>query len=142
MYNIPIMENENKIESIQNKYGKSAHYHGDVVRKLFILGAIIMVVTLPFLSHRLPTSPFVSILIIILLGSTAGFISPKGTWVIPMNFIISAVAVLAFEYYAIDAYTKYSATDSLFLTDQALAIIFLFALYYSAKTFRAKFSDN
>lgn len=131
---------ENKIEAIQEKYGK-AHYHGDMVRKLFVAAGAVMIITLPFLSHRLPLPPFFSALFIVILGSAAGFVSPKSKWIIPANFVISAFGVLVFEYFAVSAYQKYSLADSLFLTDQILALIFLFALYYSAKTFRSKLTE-
>lgn len=87
------MDEEDKIESVRNKYSKIPHYHGDIIRKLFITGAIIMVGTLPFLNHRLPTSPFISILAIIIITSTAGFVSPKGKPVIILDFVISIGSV-------------------------------------------------
>jgi len=133
---------EEKIETIKNKYGTPSHYHGDVLRKLFILAAIVMISTLPFLSHLIPVSYLYSIVGIIVLVSTAGFIKPRNKFAIIVDFIISIIGVFVFEYYAMDAYIKYSASSFYFVTNQTLGLIFLFALYYASKTVRAAFAKN
>ena len=133
---------EDKIERIRNKYGISLHYYGDVVRRLFIASALIMIGTLPFVNHLLPVSSVVSIIVVIMIGSLAGFLSPKKGWVIILDFVISMGGVLVFEVYAIDSYAKQQAGGLLFFINQTLAIVFLFALYYSAKTVRAYFSQG
>lgn len=130
---------DEKIERIRNKYGVSLHYHGDVVRKLFVVSTIIMIGTLPFVNHLLPVSSLVSIIGVVVVGSLAGFISPRRGSVILMDFIISVGGVMIFEFYAIDSYNKDLANGLLFVINQTLAVIFLFALYYSAKTVRAYF---
>ena len=133
------MDNE-KIELIRNKYGLPFHYYGDIVRKLFILSAIIMIVTLPFLTDRLPVPPFISIIIIVALPLITGFLAPRNKWVISLDLLVSSVAVIVFEYYAVQAYKTSPVSDTLFLVNQTLAIIFLFASYYASKTMRSLFS--
>jgi len=128
---------EEKIETIRNKYGLPFHYYGDVVRRLFILSAVLMIATLPFLSNRLPVSVPVSILVIVVLSIAAGFIAPRNRFAIYVNFAVSVTAVIIFEYYAVLFYKAYSAKDSLFIADQSLAVIFLFASYYASKTIRS-----
>ena len=133
---------EDKVETIRNKYGLPLHYYGDVVRKLFIAASIIMIVTLPFLTNRLPVPAFVSIIIIVLLSLAAGFLAPRNKLFISLNLLISIGAVLVFEYYAVDAYRTYSLTDMLFAVNQVLAMIFLFASYYASKTTRSLFNKT
>ncbi len=131
---------QEKIELIRNKFGLPFHYYGDTVRRLFILSAIIMIVTLPFLANRLPVPPFTSILLIVALALMAGFLAPRNKWAITFDLLVSVGGVLVFEYYAVDAYNAYSVSDILFLVDQTLAILFLFASYYASKTMRSLFN--
>jgi len=129
--------NEEKIETIRSKYGMPRHYYGDTVRSLFILAAVIMIATLPFLTSRLPVPPTTSIIAIVALSIVAGLLSPRGKLIIWVNLFVSTAALLTFEYYAVQTYKMYSFADMLFWVDQILAIIFLFSLYYSAKTVRS-----
>jgi hypothetical protein len=133
-------DKKDKIGFIRNKYGLFAHYHGDIARRLFVVASLIMLVTLPILNGRLHVSILVSILFIVVLVSFAGFVMPGNKWVIYADFTISAVSTVVFSYDAVVAYNEYSIKDLLFITDQVLAIIFLFALYYSAKTLRGEIS--
>ena len=123
------------IKGAYNQHMK-AHYYGDIVRKLFIAGAVIMLLFLPFVLDRLPVSLFVSLLAIICFGLFAGLTNPKQIWVEVVNLIISIAAVVFFEFYAVNFYMLYDAWDLLFLAHQVLAILFFVALYYSTKTVR------
>lgn len=133
---------EEKIDTFRSAPNLPFHYYGDIVRRLFILSAIIMVVTLPFLTSSLPVSPLVSILVIVLLSLTAGLLAPRNRWVISVNLLVSLAAVIAFEYCAVDAYQRLSFDSLLFLVNQVLAIIFVFALYYASKTIRSIFNKE
>jgi len=113
------------------------HYYGDLVRRLFLAGAVIMLLTLPVLNPLLPVSIFYSLLAIIALSLVAGFTTPAKKWTIMLDEMIATVAVLVFEYYAVNYYIEYSAGSSLFIVNQVLAFDFLVALYYNTKTFRA-----
>lgn len=128
---------DEKIESIRSKYGLPRHYYGDTVRRLFVLSAIIMVLTLPLLQNRLPVPPLVSILSIVFVGLFAGFLAPRNKWSIRLDVVVSLFGLLVFEYYAVEAYKMYSFSDIFFIINQILAVIFLFALYNSAKTIRS-----
>lgn len=112
------------------------HYYGNLVRRLFLAGAIVMLLALPFLNYLLPIPLFCSLLAIIILSVVAGFTSPWRKWAIVMDEVIAIVAVLIFEYYAVNYYVKYSAASSLFLINQLLALDFLIALYFNTKTLR------
>ncbi len=128
---------EDKIETIKNKYGMPHHYYGGLVRKLFIFAAFVMIATLPFFNNNLSLPPFFSIISIIILGLAAGLLEPRNKLAFVCNLIISILGVLIFEYYAIATYQVRSFTDAQFLVNQLLAIIFLFALYNSTKTLRS-----
>ncbi len=113
------------------------HYHGDAVRRFLLAGATIMLIALPLLNSFIPFPIAVSLFAIIILIVMAGFMSPGRNWVIILNEVIIIVAILIFEYYAVNYYISYSWSSPLFIVDQVLAINFLFALYYNTKTFRS-----
>lgn len=129
-------------ESFRNEKLLTRHYYGDVVRFLFLLAAVIMLITLPFLNPSLPVPLVFSILVILLIGIVAGVTNPlqKGTAIITTG--ISSIALVVFEYYAVSTYLVSSFTNLLFIINQILALIFLFALYYSTKTLRAKLIEK
>ena len=115
------------------------HYHGDIVRRLFIFGGIIMLAALPLFTRFLPTTPAVSLLFILLVGLLASFTSPLQKFVIVLNTLIAIGATAVFEYYAVLAFRSAQGDwylRLLFATNQLLAIIFFLALYYSGKTWR------
>jgi amino acid permease len=66
--------------------------------------------------------------------------NPKQKWVIIFNNIFSVLAFIIFEYSATHTYLNFSSTSgtavAFFWTNQALAIIFFFAAYFSTKTLR------
>ena len=117
-----------------------AHYYGDNVRRLFITGVIIMLITLPFFGDYIRFSAFYYVLGMIFLGLVAGFTNPLDRWVVILNLVIAVLAMYFFESETIAAF-KTCGTNMgkwYFLTNQLLAIIFLSALYYAAKTERGE----
>ena len=114
---------------------KQVHYYGDLVRKLFLGGAIVMVITLPFLNTLLPFSIFTSLIVIIALSFVAGITTPLERWAPLLNEITSVISVLVFEYYAVLYYNEYGIS-LIFIVNQVLALNFLTALYYSTKNLR------
>lgn len=117
----------------------SLHYYGDMVRALFMIAAIVMLITLPFVKELLPVPLPISILAILFLGIFAAVTNPIQMWTITANVIVSIVAFLVFEYFSIDAFNKFSIESLLFWVNQTLSVIFLFAIYYSTKTVRGMF---
>jgi hypothetical protein len=111
------------------------HYYGDIVRKLFILSAIIMLGTLPFFANLLPAPFFSTIIVVLIIGVVAGLTNPRQLGIAVISVIIAILAFATFEYYAVISYLQYSLSG-LFWTNQILAIIFFIALYYSSKTVR------
>ncbi len=124
------------LETIRNEK-LLRHYYGDIVRFLFLVAAIIMLVTLPFLNPKLPVPVISSISIILAIGIFAGFTNPLQKPTALLNTIVSTIALVIFEYFAVKTYMESSFGNLMFFVNQILALIFLFALYYSTKTLRA-----
>lgn len=124
------------VQKLLQRKSPVRHYYGDIVRKLFLTTAVIMLFMLPFFTNDIPISVHVALVIVLALSIFAGVTNPKELWVSLLNVIMSTVGVVLIGYYAIDAYTKYSLLSLYFWINQLLALLFLFALYYSTKTFR------
>lgn len=113
------------------------HYYGHIVRRLFLAGGVIMLITLATLKHVLPIGTFVVIFAILIIGLFAGLTNPLQRWVAALDTLISLVALTTFEYHAVIGYTDLG--DVLFWLNQLLAIVFFFAFYFATKTLRGTF---
>lgn len=123
-------------EELKKEKKLTIHYYGDLVRFLFLLGAVVMLLTLPILNNLLPVSTFVSIFIILALALFAGFTNPRLKSTAIINTGVAIAGFVVFEYYAVSAYVTFGKFTLFFTTNQILAIIFLIASYYSVKTIR------
>ncbi|MEK7155966.1 MAG: hypothetical protein AAB734_03745 [Patescibacteria group bacterium] len=113
---------------------KISHYYGDYVRQIFMASAAIMLVFSPFLARTFPMAlPFEigGALIIAVLGALT---NPARQMSLLANAIASGVGVVVYELLALNAF--YSGAMIAFVEREALAIGFLFALYFSLKTLR------
>ncbi|MEK7464218.1 MAG: hypothetical protein AAB617_00360 [Patescibacteria group bacterium] len=127
------------MEQINHWEERVPHYYGDLVRKIFVTGGIVMIITLPFFTDLLPVTPLYSIFFILILGFVAGLISPKHRWVAVLNAFIAGASLVVFEAYAVIIYlseNKDSKSTAFFWINEVLALLFFFALYYSGKTLR------
>ncbi len=108
-------------------------FEDGVVRRLFLAGAIVMILTYPFFRQYLPQSPTFMTIAIVLLAVMAGLTGPKQRWAAGMDIVISLWAIVFFESHAI----MFSQTPlvAIFITDQILVLIFLAATYFSVKNF-------
>lgn len=133
------MEPNDRMEVVKAKNMQreltTMHYYGDSVRSLFIMMAVVMLVTTPFLKTELPVSAFISVFVVLVFSIFAGFTSPKARPVIVLDFIISAGAVLVFGHEMVLAYNG-PFTQLYFWTNTLLSVLSLFALYFSSKTLR------
>lgn len=120
---------------------REVHYYGDLVRRLFLGGAVLMLVALPFVNPLLPFPIFTSILVIIILCLVAGLTNPLQTWVAIINEVTAIIAVLVFEYYAV-LYYQNSGFSLIFNINQILALNFLVAFYYATKNLRGIIVSN
>jgi len=115
---------------------KPAHYYGDLVRKHFVFAAVFMLFTLPFFKDYTPVSLSVSLIIILVLDIIAGLTNPRQKWGAMLDTIVASVGLLGFGNFAVKAYIEYGVFNFYFWENQVLAIVFLFALYFSIKTLR------
>lgn len=118
-----------------------AHYYGDAVRRFFMLGGALMIVTLPFFIDLLPVTVYVSLFAILFVGFFAGIANPRQLWVAILNVLISVAASAVFEYYAVATYLGpvTSQTRWFMWVNQALALNFFLAVYFSTKTLRGMY---
>jgi len=130
-------------EDTQRRYNEQppskrySHYYGDIVRKLFLFGGFLILVSVPTMPDVLPLGSLIAVIVIILLTLLAGITNPRQIWVAYTNTFVSAIALIVFEYYALVGYQEtQSVTDVLFLSRQALAVVFFFAFYFASKTVR------
>ena len=113
------------------------HYYGDTIRALFLIGAVVMLIALPFTTPLLPYPIYFSIAVILILGFLAGMTNPLQPFTAFINVLASTLGSIAFEYTAIQSLSAQSALAFIFFfINQILAIVFFIALYYSVKTLR------
>ncbi|MDO8482630.1 MAG: hypothetical protein Q7S86_02315 [bacterium] len=131
------------------KYLGKDHYYGELVRKFFLFGGVVMLVSLPFFSDLIPASPTFSLLAVVAISLAAGLINPLMRSAVLFNIVVSIVAMLIFEYQAIRLYgTLTLATEGVFFfINQVLALNFFLATYYGVKSARGflmkgKFVDS
>ncbi len=117
------------------KSSLTLHYHGEIVRRLFMAGGAALLVSLPLVRDVLPLNTSVLLILVLLLAILAGITNPKQTWVIVSDVVVAAIALIIFEYYAISSIT-HNGTNIVIFIRQILAINFFFALYFAAKTLR------
>lgn len=113
------------------------HYHGDTVQMLFLTGGIVILASLPFFKNLLQAGTSFLPIFVVLLVLGGAIVNPFQRLTVAVNLIIAAIAVILFEYAAVIGFGE----DEFILSviRQSLAIIFLFALYYSGRTLRAMF---
>lgn len=110
------------------------HYYGDYVRQIFMLCAAAMLIFSPFLTGgNFAILPFEigGALIIAVLGALT---NPVKQLSLLSNAIAAGVGVVTYELLALNAF--YSGAMIAFVEREALAVAFLFALYFSLKTLR------
>lgn len=117
------------------RFEQIPHYYGDGVRMLFLAAAIMMLGGAPFytdtLSLRLPYLIVGAVIAVALAAAT----SPWSPRAMRLNAIASGIGAVIFEYWALWYYQ--SSTPLEFVLRQAIALIFMFAFYFSLKTLRA-----
>jgi hypothetical protein len=116
------------------------HYYGDYVRQLFVVAALLSIVVIPVLGNLLPFGTLVQVASAILLVILAGVTNPHSKTVMWYNTVTAGLSVLLLELAAIYQYKPVEMW--LFMAREAVAIMLLFALYFSVKTIRAMSSGT
>lgn len=128
------------VDSIWNVPGMSRlpripHYYGDYARQLMIAAAALILIGAPIYGNNLRVEfPFIVLGSLIIVG-LAALINPRDMWVSAASTIFSGVGVLAYGAWGM---FEYSASNPItFILRLAIAIVFLFAFYFSLKTVRS-----
>lgn len=111
------------------------HYYGDIVRVIFITGAVFMLWGISRMTELLNIPAWLSIVAIAILGISAGITNPVQKRSLQINAIISVVFMMIFAYVAWYAYNE-SIGKEVELANQIAAILFLGASYFSIKSLR------
>lgn len=111
-----------------------AHYYGDIVRQLLLFAAAVLLVGAPFYGSDLPSELPFDVLGALVLACLAAFTSPVTRSILWADTIVAGVGMVLFELWALSSYQ----TTSLLVVSlrQAIALLFLFALYFGGKTLR------
>ncbi len=119
---------------------KIPHYYGDAVRKIFLAVSAILLIFAPFFGGYTPWSLPFEILGAVILVCLAALTNPQNHAVMFANALAAGLGLVMFETVALYAYLE--GDFLMFAMREALAILFLFALYFSIKTARAMTSGT
>lgn len=112
-----------------------------LARRWILAGGLIMLVSLPFVIQQLSVPLEFIMFLIIVLDIVSGVTNALLQWVAMLDTITCALAIIYFEYYAVSLYLTYGLRSGFFYLNELLAVIFFFALYFSAKTLRKIYTD-
>lgn len=112
------------------------HYHGDIVRILFVTTAALSFFSIPLFGHLLPKfGTLFEVAGGILLIALAGLTNPYGRHIMTLNIIVSGIGTFLFELTAI-SYREYDSIQLLIIREIGVLLL-ISALYFSVKTARA-----
>ncbi len=115
------------------------HYHGDGVRVLFVVSAVLLIVA-QSTGADLPLSTAGTVVSAVLLVIAAGITNPSQYGIHWMNAGIAIFGTLVFGITAVGRFGRYHAGTSLFdpsfVYVEALALLSLVALYLTTRTIR------
>jgi hypothetical protein len=120
-------------ETLTTRHTTVTHYHGDIVRRLFLAAGAIMLATTPFFQSRLPVSAYAGMAVVLVLDIAAAMMNPLMKRLAYFESVAALIGCATFEYYAI---RDFDVGDLLFWVNQSLALLFFFALYFAVKTAR------
>lgn len=112
------------------------HYHGNEVRALFVVSAIVLIVA-KSTGADLPLSTISTVTTAVVLVIAAGITNPAQFWIHWANAFLAAYGTILFGMTAVDHYrTGASVFDLSFVYVEALALLSLVALYFTVRTVR------
>lgn len=116
---------------------KNVHYHGDNVRMLFFVGAIVLIIA-QSTGADLPFSTLGSVVAAVILVIAAGITNPSQKGIHWFNALLAVIGTLVFGTSAVQHYRAgLSVFDPSFTYTEALALLSLVALYFTTRTIRA-----
>jgi len=113
-----------------------AHYHGDTVRALFVIMAVVMLIA-ETTGASLPLSTLGIVSFAVVLMVAAGIANPAQSWIHYVNVVLAVFGAISFGLYAIEQYrATHDVLTPTFLYAEVLALLFLTSVYYATKTVR------
>lgn len=143
-YDVDMVADENDSSGIGMgemvpRHHSMPHYHGDAVRALFVIGAILIVVA-QSTGADLPLSTAGAVVSAILLVIAAGITNPATGWIHWVNSLFAVLGTLVFGMAAIERYRSgVSAFAPSFFYIEGITILSLFAIYFTTRTIRGIF---
>jgi len=111
------------------------HYYGDSVRQLLLGAAALMLIFSPLYSDVLRQQfPFI-IIGALLAAAFAALMNPRDKWVVLGSAIVSGTGLVIYAMWGMYGYKNVEPVA--FMLRVLVAVIFLFAFYFSMKTLRA-----
>jgi hypothetical protein len=110
------------------------HYYGDTVQQLFVVGAALMLFAAPFYSGLLSVQLPFEVGGALILAALAALTNPWSRLLMTANAVAAGVGVVIFELWALLNF--HSSTGVQFVFREAIALVFLFAFYFSVRTVR------
>lgn len=112
------------------------HYYGDVVRKLLLSAAVVILLTLPWLYKEWPLTFYAWVVLVFAVGVFAGVTNPRLRIIALFDFVIASIGFLFFGIDGIRVVQQQGASNLHFFTSEVLMLIFFFDVYFTVKTLR------
>jgi len=115
------------------------HYHGDAVRALFVIGAVVLIIA-QSMGAELPISTTSAVIWAVVLVVAAGITNPSQFWIHWINALLAVIGTLLFGTTAVAHYRAgLSFFDLSFVFIETLMLLSLIALYFTTRTIRGIF---
>ena len=112
------------------------HYHGDAVRGLFLVSALLLIVA-QSTGAKLPFPAVGAIIAAVALVISAGITNPREPWIHWVDAFFAVIGTFLFGTAAVEHYRAgMNLSDLSFVYVEALALLSLFALYFTTRTIR------
>lgn len=117
---------------------KIPHYHGDQVRVIFVIGALVIVFA-QSTGADLPLSTFGAVVSATMLVIAAGITNPALHWIHWLNALLAITGTLLFGSTVVGNYRAgANFFDPSFIFLETLALLSLVTLYLTTRTIRGK----
>lgn len=123
--------------SPRNMYKHPVHYHGDMVRVMFVIISVLLFLT-EFVGARLPFTTAGLIGIILVLVIAAGITNPAQKWIHFVNMIVAIGGTMLFGSIA---FTRFDIGGDVVAGAglvTIVAVLFLITLYFATRTVRGQ----
>lgn len=118
------------------------HYYGNLVRIIFVVGAVFMVIGLPTMTRVLNIPVVISIAGVVVLVLAAGFTNPVAKASLVANTVISVVYTIVCAYTVWYLFDHPGVHKSFLFANQLATIAFLIATYFAVKSWRGAMIED